>query len=435
MKKAINIWMLSAVFFAGLTSCEMKDEIFGKDVPNETGYLTLDVNAGSSASVETKGTTDQKEDFPVIIKALEFDYTIEYDSYSQLLEETDNTGKVELPIGKYEIEAHSPGEFAEKMSEPYYGGVEAVEITKGVEKPATVKCTIQNTKIAMNFTDEFINFYESWNITVDDKKGHSEIYTQENTDPAPIYWKMASETDKIYVTGTAVIKTSGETVAINETLTKKDSEDYENGDSPYFEGGDGIAISLAPAKDGELNKGGIVITVEGFDQETNEEIGIGVEVGGDGNDGDGSEGEGGSETPSGDEPTLSGEYLNKTISYDKGSGENFPNVSVIMNAPAKIQNVWIKATCSDEQLAAILASLKFMEEPYGVDLVTQEGEALDDILDLPTTKMTSYTFNLGELGAMLTVGEHTFNVRLVDQKGNFTTGFISFVITDSSESK
>lgn len=73
MKKAINIWMLSAVFFAGLTSCEMKDEIFGKDVPNETGYLTLDVNAGSSASVETKGTTDQKEDFPVIIKALEFD--------------------------------------------------------------------------------------------------------------------------------------------------------------------------------------------------------------------------------------------------------------------------------------------------------------------------------------------------------------------------
>ena len=49
--KAINIWMLSTVLFSGLMSCEMKEEIFGKEIPKETGYLTLDVSAGSSASL------------------------------------------------------------------------------------------------------------------------------------------------------------------------------------------------------------------------------------------------------------------------------------------------------------------------------------------------------------------------------------------------
>lgn len=433
MKKAINIWMLSAVFFAGLTSCEMKDEIFGKDVPNETGYLTLDVNAGSSASVETKGTTDQKEDFPVIIKALEFDYTVEYDSYSQLLEETDNTGKVELPIGKYEIEAHSPGEFAEKMSEPYYGGVEAVEITKGVEKPATVKCSIQNTKIAMNFTDEFINFYKSWEITVDDKKGHSETYTQENPDPDPEYWKMASETDKIYVTGTAVIKTSGETVTISETLTKKDSEDYENGDSPYFGGGDGIAISLAPAKDGELNKGGIVITVEGFDQETNEEIGIGVEVGGDGNDGDGSED--GSET-TGDEPTITIPQESYTLPAEKDKTAN-----VIISTPKGLKDIRVVIQGGNDIFTETIKTL------FGEELDLIGDKALRTTLDamgitsLPEVGMEEYEFPVHAFfeilldpeysGGVTTEPEgHVFNITVKDSQDNIVKDKLSVKVTE-----
>ena len=86
--KAINIWMLGTVLFSGLISCEMKEEIFGKDIPTETGYLTLDVNAGSSSSVETKGATDQKEEFPLVIKALGFEYTKEYESFSKFKEET-----------------------------------------------------------------------------------------------------------------------------------------------------------------------------------------------------------------------------------------------------------------------------------------------------------------------------------------------------------
>ena len=61
--KSISIWILSTLLFSGLMSCEMKEEIFGKDIPEETGFLALDVNAGSSASVETKAATDDIEAF------------------------------------------------------------------------------------------------------------------------------------------------------------------------------------------------------------------------------------------------------------------------------------------------------------------------------------------------------------------------------------
>lgn len=85
--KAINIWVLGTVLFSGLVSCEMKDEIFGKGIPTETGYLTLNVTAGSSASVETKGATDDKEEFPLVIKALDFELTKSYESFAAFKEE------------------------------------------------------------------------------------------------------------------------------------------------------------------------------------------------------------------------------------------------------------------------------------------------------------------------------------------------------------
>ena len=132
--KIINICMLGAALLSGLTSCEMKEEIFGNDIPQETGFLTLDISAGSTAEVETKAEDlakgVNKDEFPLVISAVDFEYKQEYDSFSKFKEETDGT--IELPIGKYEIEVHSPGEFADEMDVPYFGGTEDVEITTGI---------------------------------------------------------------------------------------------------------------------------------------------------------------------------------------------------------------------------------------------------------------------------------------------------------------
>lgn len=177
----------------------------------------------------------------------------------------------------------------------------------------------------------------------------------------------------------------------------------------------------------------IKVEVSFSDSEVTEEIPVeggddGGEEGGeptDPGDGDG-DGEG-----SATAPTLSGEYLGKTVFYDKGSGTPFPNVTVEMNVPGKIDKVMIKASCSDPLLAGILSSIGFMDEPDGVDLVSTTDETLTKLLTLPTQGADSYAFNLGGLGNMLTVGQHTFTVKVFDQNKKFATGSLSFDITDT----
>lgn len=437
--KIINICMLGAALLSGLTSCEMKEEIFGKDIPQETGSLTLDISAGSTAEVETKAGDlakgVNKDEFPLVISAVDFEYKQEYDSFSKFKEETDGT--IELPIGKYEIEVHSPGEFADEMDVPYFGGTEDVEITTGITKPTTVVCSIQNTQIAMVFSPDFIEFYSEWTITVTDGKSHTKIYTKADVDASPVFWKMSPETDKIYVNGTAKIASNGETVAISEVLTKKDSEDYEEGDSPYFGGGDGLAISLAPQKEGGINKGGIIITVKGFDQESEEEIPIDVTPGGDDNtpsepgDGDGEDG-GGEETPSGD-PTIT---IPQSVYILPADVSKANEANAVIKADTNLSSVRIQITAGNESFSGIIDEMGLGD----FDLITVQ-DPLKGILTsmqipLPSTKDKEYTFPVGKFFGLIspmgvTTGEgHVFNITVTDANGKSATSKLSVKVTE-----
>ncbi len=439
--KIINICMLGAALLSGLTSCEMKEEIFGKDIPQETGFLTLDISAGSTAEVETKAEDlakgVNKDEFPLVISAVDFEYKQEYESFSEFKEETDGT--IELPIGKYEIEVHSPGEFADEMDVPYFGGTEDVEITTGITKPTTVVCSIQNTQIAMVFSPDFIEFYSEWTITVTDGKSHTKIYTKADVDASPVFWKMSPETDKIYVNGTAKIASNGETVAISEVLTKKDSEDYEEGDSPYFGGGDGLAISLAPQKEGGINKGGIIITVKGFDQESEEEIPIDVTPGGDDNtpsepgDGDGEDG-GGEETPGGD-PTITIPQNTYTL-----PDEADKNADVKITASEGATLTSVKVTINgDGQFGTIIGNLfngQFLE---GLELVGNKelSTVLGQVgVTVPSLEegQSDYTFPVGSfftlLNAFKTDSEdgHVFKIYVEDSKGGKDSSTLNIIV-------
>lgn len=163
MLKIINTMALVVTLMAGLSSCEMKDEILGKDpMSGDTGTLSLYVETGKT----TKGTTDQVDQFPVTITGTDVEYTKKFDSYAELKQ----AGDVTLPVGTYTIEACSPGEFKSEMSEPFYGGkLENVKIVKGQTAETSVVCTMQNVKISISFTEEFLATYQDWTITVTDK--------------------------------------------------------------------------------------------------------------------------------------------------------------------------------------------------------------------------------------------------------------------------
>lgn len=436
--KRIHIISAGLSLCAILASCEMKNEIFGNDnIPSETGWVELGVKVNNKTNVVvTRGTIQGEEvdpaDFPVVFALNNSDYTKEFDTYENLLEEE----KVELPVGNYTVSSHTPGTLTKRMDHPYYSGEENLTVSKDITSDATVTCTMQNSRILLTYDNTFTSKFKTWTITIDDGTNNILKYTEaDGTNLQAVYWLFEKDCTAIKINISATTA-SGATVTESRTITKPDDATTDS-----WVGGDALTITMVPGPDEETPTGvsGIIINVNAFfETEKNETVGVPVEgedtetptdpdEGGDTTDPDEGEGD---NTPAA--PTLSGEYLGKTVSYDKGSGKPFPEVSVEMTVPGKIEKVMIKATCSDPLLAGILADIGFMNEPDGVDLVTTTDETLTKLLELPSHGFSSYTFELGALGNMLTVGQHTFTVKVIDQNSKEVTGTLSFNITDSS---
>ena len=430
----MNKWMWAVTLLFGLASCEMKDEILGKDLMSgDTGLLSLNVETGKAS----RGTTDQVDQFPVVITGTDVDYTKKFDSYADLQAEE----KVTLPVGTYTIEACSPGEFLSKMYEPFYGGkLENVKIEKGQTSEILVVCTMQNVKISINLTEEFLATYDDWEFNVTDKKGHIETYTksENGNTPAPVYWKMDEGVETIYINGTA--KTNGgEDVTISGTAKKSNLPEFEEGDDTSFVGGDELKIDFTPVKVEGSTPGileeGIQITITLFNSEKNENVEIPVNPGTDGGDTeepgtgeDGGDGEGGGET---NPITISDNgtgYLTNGVTIE---GDNYPtDVKVTMDVPNGIQNVYVKVESSNDYFTNA-AGLMGLTNGDGMDLASDEAKELSDLFPLPEQGSSEYSFSMTvSLFQMLSnyEGKHDFTLKVIDSKGNSESAVLTINI-------
>ena len=445
--KAINKWALAVAMLAGLASCEMKNEILGKDpMTGDTGTLNLYVETGKT----TKGTTDQVDQFPVTITGTDVEYTKTFDSYAELQQ----AGDVTLPVGTYTIEACSPGEFKSEMSEPFYGGkVENVKIVKGQTAETSVVCTMQNVKISISLTEEFLATYQDWTINVTDKNGHIKTYTKaaDGETPAPVYWKMDESVETIYINGTA--KTNGgEDVTISGTAKKSNLPEYEEGDDTSFVGGDELKIEFSPVKVEGSTPGileeGIQITITMFNSEKNENVEISVDPGTDGGDteepgtgedgGDegGEEGDGGGETAAG--PTISFPQSTYTLLEDIEK-----NADATITAEAGLKSVKVKITAGNEGFSNALDLLvsSGIDFSTGVELV--DNKPLEGVigiiapgLKVPSEGATDYKFPVGsffevlsDAGATDSTG-HIFDITVTDQNGKTASGKLNVIVTE-----
>lgn len=435
--KAINKWALAVAMLAGLASCEMKNEILGKDpMTGDTGTLNLYVETGKT----TKGTTDQVDQFPVTITGTDVEYTKKFNSYAELKQ----AGDVTLPVGTYTIEACSPGEFKSEMSEPFYGGkLENVKIVKGQTAETSVVCTMQNVKISINLTEEFLATYDDWEFNVTDNKGHIETYTKSkngNT-PAPVYWKMDESIETIYIKGTA--KTKGnETVTISGTARKSNLPDFEEGDDTSFIGGDELKIEFTPVKVEGSTPGileeGVQITITMFNSEKNENVEIPVNPGtggdnteepGAGEDG----GEEGGETVAG--PTISFPQSTYTLPADTTK-----NADATITAEAGLKSVKVKITGGNDKFATAVAGMFGGTEPFELIGNTQLSGIFSSMkISLPNTNDTAYVFPVGNFFSLLaadsfgpttTVDGHIFEITVTDQNGKTVSGKLNVIVTE-----
>lgn len=435
--KAINKWALAVTLLAGLASCEMKDEILGKDpLTGDTGILSLYVETGKT----TKGTTDQVDQFPVTITGTDVEYTKKFDSYAELKQ----AGNVTLPVGTYTIEACSPGEFKSEMSEPFYGGkIENIKIMKGQTVETPVVCTMQNVKISISLTEEFLATYQDWTINVTDKSEHIKTYTKakDGDTPAPVYWKMDENVETIYINGTA--KTIGnEDTTISGTAKKSNLPEYEEGDDIYFVGGDELKIEFSPIKVEGSTPGiledGIQITITMFNSEKNENVEIPVDPGTEGGDteepGTGEDGgDEGEETAA--EPTISFPQSTYTLPADAEK-----NADATITAEAGLKSVKVKITGGNDIFATAVAGMFGGTEPFELIGNTQLSGIFSSMqISLPNTNDTAYVFPVGNFFSLLaddsfgpttTVDGHIFEITVTDQNGKTVSGKLNVIVTE-----
>lgn len=436
--KAINKWALAVTLLAGLSSCEMKDEILGKDpLTGDTGILSLYVETGKT----TKGTTDQVDQFHVTITGTDVEYTKKFDSYAELKQ----AGDVTLPVGTYTIEACSPGEFKSEMSEPFYGGkLENVKIVKGQTAETSVVCTMQNVKISISLTEEFLATYQDWTINVTDKNGHIKTYTKaaDGETPAPVYWKMDESVETIYINGTA--KTNGgEDVTISGTAKKSNLPEYEEGDDTSFVGGDELKIEFSPVKVEGSTPGileeGIQITITMFNSEKNENVEITVDPGTEGGDTEepgtgedgGDEGEGNEKAPTIDLPA--------DFSYSESTGDGKPaSADAWLKTPAGLKSAIVKIETTSPAFEATLEDVDMGGNLLeGVELVNNTG--IDDLFTgvgledrSPKPGVTEYKFPVGAFFTFLDMfpGTHKFHITLTDNEDVTVSDVLTITITE-----
>lgn len=426
--KLINTLAIGLLAFAGLTSCEMKDEIKGGKDSSEVGYLELGVSVDAKKNQITKAAENtgtgtvgnySADDFPVIITGVtNSEFSKKYNTYKELQAE----GAIELPVGNYKIESHSAEELKDVMDQPYFAGNTNLSILKGVKSDATVLCGMLNTKISLSYESQFLASMQDWTITISDGK-HIITYTGTSSNPGtpqPKYVVIAENTSKLIVTVTGT-KIDGEKVNESRNITKPTGSNSE-----YWGAADDLSIKM------NINEAVVVPGVSGItiivdvtfaETEDTVEIEVTPEEGGGTNPDP--------ETPEEPSflPTITSDYLETPITgtVDGKTITNTPDAALVnIKADAGLKSLQVKITAGNTGFAGALAPLGLDQ---GKDLLTlNSSDPMDDILidvlkPLPQTGDKAYSLDIakfismmGAFGVTNSTG-HRFDITVVDANG------------------
>ncbi len=419
-----------------LCGCEMKNELMGERTENlPQGKLELGV-ALKKVGIDTQAVRAQGAEtdrFPVSITGTSEGITEVKKEYAQL---TEVPKPLELPVGTYTVAAHSPMELLQQMEVPYYAGEQTMVIQKATTTQTTVKCTMQNSRIALTYGEDFKKSFTSWTITLDDGLNHVLTYTHENLNPAEVYWLFEKDKVKQLTANITAVTANGNTVTATRKMIKEEAAKPQGIDEIYFKGGDAILIPMGVEESPEGNVTGITLKPSiNFDSDNKDEFVELPTV---------------DETPqppvepeqptppAGNEPTLNFEkgvadirYINdREIEY---SLQKQPaKFDAALAAPAGFEKIVVMIEGGNKEFDAILADLQmdgqsFLPDKGGVNIIgnTQFNELLaGQGLAGPTKGSKEYTFPIGAFfqflnltGVTDTDKAHTFTITLTDAQG------------------
>ena len=414
--------MAGCLLVMGLASCEMKNEILGKeDGSSEMGLLNLGVAVDAKNNdVQTKA--DANPGTPESIPSVSATgYIVEISNstgvYKTLTYDPTNAS-VELPVDSYTMYAHKPGGPTE--TDPYYGGSTSFAVKKGEATDVTVTCKMENTKIQLVYSTEMQTSFTSWSITV--KAGmRSKVLTYSGTEafaqPSAFYWMLDEGVKEITVSFVGKNKDNKD-IRESRVITKPASAE-----SSDWLGGDALAITMKPGAYDPENPNGLQgIEISAEVTWNGVEDPVDVPVVDDGGDEPGTPG-----TPDEGAPTITGDCIGKEIAYV--AGDEAPNIAVAMNVPGKIQDVKVQIGSSNDDFEGALSEMG-LTVAGGSSLITNEILQGLNLFPLPKAGETAYDFSLSEtlLGMLANfAGTHTFQLIVEDQAGKSANA--SFKVT------
>lgn len=440
--KLNNSILIGFLAIAALSSCVSEDLPSG-EIKGGKGTMLLKVataepqtRANSAYTQEQLDAMKKVTNYPVSIYNASNERVGYYETVSQFPSE----GLV-MSVGEYKVESHTPGEMEKKMTTPYYSGTEAVSIRSGVTTDVDVVCKMQNSKIQLVYSEDFLKLYSSWSITIDD--GGNDVLSFTNADgnaPAPIYWVFDEGVESLTVQFRATLASDGSPVSDTKTLSKDNFlRPYPDDDSQAFSGGDQIIFTFNPS-DATTGAMGITISATVTFDETNEtetvyltDNGL-VDDGGDNpNPGDDPN------VPADENPSLEctgGWNVSFSASEDE---ENLPHTEVVVNTPKGLKSLKVKITGGNAGFAGATGG---MHDAGADDLEIIGSEDLGDIFDgvdgaeLPNSGDKIYKFPVYAFFSMIQMfgatdagKAHEFYMVAEDNEGNVVTNTLKITVT------
>lgn len=427
--KLTNIIALSTIAILSLASCEMKNELTGSLVSKEDeGAIELGVSVKQPVS-QTRAEAVATNNFPVTIQGTSTGVT---DVLKEYATADEVPSSITVPVGNYTVSSHTPGTLEKKMDAPYYAGSTDITVSKGVTSQVDVVCRMANSRIQMQYGDDFKEAFSEWTITIDDGSDMALSYTQTVLTPEAIYWHFGENVTTITVNIKAKT-TEGNTVTETKSFKKADAaENYEEvGDT--FTGGDALVINMGTVESSTGDLTGITITTNITFENESESVEIPT------TDPDEPEepGEGGDEPGEGESIRITepegNSFLTDGVDVNNGI---FPDKEIVINMAIDngIQNLYVKVKTSNGIFEGMVAGMGLTAE-NGLDLASQEAidQALGNLFPLPEVGQTNYSFTLSEnLLELLKSfdGTHQFMLTVIDQNSQQASATLTVRVTN-----
>lgn len=416
-----NTFLVGIMTIAGLTSC-LSEDFGSEDQATDKGSLALDVNLLKPES----RTVSEVSDFPVVISDASGKQVASYDKV------TDVPEKITLGVGTYTVSSHTMGAIYKKMFFPYYAGSTDTEILKGVTSQVDVICKMKNSKISVNYDDDFKSVFTSWEITITDGSETALSFT--NADPTnTVYWYFGETGVRELVVNFRGTTVEGSTIAARNVLTKDQADESYDDDNELFSGGEALTLNFTPSESTDGKIVGINISVDLTFEETEESVDVNVV------DKPGFE-EGGNEPTPG--PTPGGDDSSITLNLPQSMTVNATTDTALGNTYIKadngIKSIVVKIRSNSDEMVSSVADLN---DNYGVDFlggaeIVENNDVvslftdLNQPLSVPNRGDKEYTFPIGNFFGLLVFlsGEHSFDLVVTDMNGNHKSGTVTLTV-------